>query len=188
MQGQEPIVSKNSRIRHPDCFDVGRNSIVDDFCYFSARIRIGMFCHVASGCSVAGGVGYQFTLGDFSSLSSGVKIWCASNDFVDDLVTLAVPGLDIGDDLIRGDVVLGAMSGVGANSVVMPANTIPEGTVVGALSFVPAGCELEAWSVYAGIPVRLIKRRNRDQVLAQRDRIVRELGLGSARLSGEPPS
>ena len=82
------IISPNIRVRHPEFFKVGEDSVVDDFCYFSTKVTIGRGSHVASGCSVAGGVGRQFTLGDYCSLSSGVKIWCTSDDFVNDLVTL----------------------------------------------------------------------------------------------------
>ena len=67
-----PLVSPNVRIRHPDLFEIGEHSIVDDFCYFSTRVRIGVCSHIASGCSIAGGRARQFTLGDYCSLSSGV--------------------------------------------------------------------------------------------------------------------
>ena len=49
----------------------------------------------------------------------------------------------------------------------MPGNRIPEGTVIGALSFVPAGFEFEPWSVYAGVPIRFVRARNKEAVLAQ---------------------
>jgi acetyltransferase-like isoleucine patch superfamily enzyme len=147
---------------------VGDDSIVDDFCYFSTRVRIGRASHVASGCSVAGGPDHDFVLGDYSSLSSGVKIWCTSDDFVNDIVTIipAAAG-SVKTHLIEGDVVIGDFTAIGSNSVVMPDNRIPEGTVIGALSFVPARYRFESWSVYAGSPIRLVGRRNRENVMAQ---------------------
>lgn len=169
------IISKNIRIRCPEYFEVGEHSIVDDFCYFSTKVKIGKFSHIASGCSVAGGKDRQFVLGDYCSLSSGVKIWCASNDFVNDLVVKMVKDIDIGDKVITGDVTIGNMSGVGSNSVVMPNNNIPEGTVIGALSFVPPNFKFEPWSVYAGIPIRFVKRRNRKNVLSQCERLEQQL-------------
>ena len=163
-----PTISTNIRVRVPDHFIVGEDSIVDDFCYFSTRVRIGRASHVASGCSIAGGPSHQFTLGDYSSLSSGVKIWCTSDDFVNDIVTIIpVAAGAVKMHLIEGDVIIGDFTAVGSNSVVMPGNEIPDGTVVGALSFVPPRYRFEPWSVYAGSPVRLIRPRNRDNVLAQ---------------------
>src|SRR5580658_8101395 len=88
----QAIVSTNSRIRHPEEFAIGADSIVDDYCYFSTRVQIGRSTHIASGCSVAGGREWKFTIGDFCSLSSGVKIWCTSDDFVNDLVTIIPQG------------------------------------------------------------------------------------------------
>ncbi|MBI3457766.1 MAG: hypothetical protein HY002_18470 [Candidatus Rokubacteria bacterium] len=171
-----PIISPNIRVRHPEAWVVGDGSIVDDFCYFSTKVRIGRFAHIASGCSVAGGRAYTFTLGDYSSLSSGVKVWCASDDFVNDVVTILPPEWGaIKEHLITGDVTCGPLTAVGANAVVMPRNTIPEGTVIGALSFVPPDFAFEPWAVYAGVPIRFIERRNRESVLRQRDAIEQRL-------------
>ena len=172
----KPIISPHVRIRHPDQFQVGDFSVVDDFCYFSTRVRIGVCSHIASGCSVAGGATHLFTLGDFSSVSSGVKIWCTSDDFVNDLVVLLPGGAGaLKDHLIEGDVTLGDCTAIGANSVVMPGNHVPEGTVIGALSFVPAGFEFKPWSVYAGTPIRKIAERNRANVTAQSQQLRRTL-------------
>ena len=171
----KPIVSPNTRIRHPEYFEIGEYSIVDDFSYFSTRVRIGRCSHIASGCSIAGGSDRQFILGDFCSLSSGVKIWCTSDDFVNDLVTIVPDGAGpIKVHLITGDVTFDNCTAVGANAVVMPGNHIPEGTVIGALSFVPAGFSFEPWAVYAGIPIRRIGDRNRE-VGAQADALRKRL-------------
>lgn len=172
----KPIISKNIRIRCPNHFLVGENSVVDDFCYFSTRIRVGRCSHIASGCSIGGGKKHLFVLGDYSSLSSGVKIWCSSDNFTNDVVTLIPSGLGkIKSSLIEGGVIIGNMTAVGANTVIMPANHIPEGTVIGALSFVPAGFKFKPWSVYTGIPIKFIKKRNRKNVLAQVKQIERGL-------------
>ena len=166
----KPIVSQHVRIRWPEHFEIGEYSIVDDFSYFSTRVRIGRCSHVASGCSIAGGGDRLFVLGDFSSLSSGVKIWCTSDDFRNDLVTIVPQGVGpLKESLIAGDVIFDNYTAAGSNSVVMPDNRIPEGTVIGALSFVPARFHFEAWAVYAGIPSRKIADRNRRAVHAQAD-------------------
>ena len=173
----KPLVSPNTRIRHADAFEIGEYSIVDDFCYFSTRVRIGLCSHIASGCSVAGGRAHLFALGDFSSVSSGVKIWCVSDDFANDLVTIIPPGVASPKlHLIEGDVTLGHYTAVGANSVIMPANDIPEGTVIGALSFVPERFAFEPWSVYAGVPIRRISSRNKEAVMAQATTLRTALG------------
>ena len=171
-----PIISPNIRVRRPEQFNIGEGSVVDDFCYFSTRVRVGRYSHIASGCSIAGGPERTFVLGDYSSLSSGVKVWCTSDDFVNDLVTLIPPEWgSLKEHLISGDVTFGDLTAVGANSVVMPRNQIPEGTVIGALSLVPPNFSFKPWSVYAGTPVRFITPRNRESVLRQRDAIEQRL-------------
>lgn len=51
----KPIISQNIRQRHPDHFEVGNFSIVDDYSYFSTRVIIGICSHIASGCTIGGG-------------------------------------------------------------------------------------------------------------------------------------
>ena len=184
----KPIVSPNSRIRHPEHFVIGEDSIVDDYCYFSTKVRIGRCTHIASGCSIAGGSEMQFQIGQFCSLSSGVKIWCTSDDFVNDIVTIIPSDVasigPVKTHLIRGDVTLDDYTAVGSNSVVMPKNHIPEGTVIGALSFVPVAFEFQAWSVYAGIPLRFLRPRNRESVMEQVRRLevsLQRQGKGESR-------
>ncbi len=165
----EPIISENIRIRVPDAFDVGEGTVVDDFCYFSTRVVIGRFCHLANGVSVGGGGDRTFTLGDFSSISAGVKIWCSSDDFGRDMAALFPAYVDVDKNTISGDVSLGELTVVGANSVVMPANDIPDGVAIGALSFVPPRFKFNEWSLYAGVPIRLIRVRDRSEIIRQRD-------------------
>lgn len=165
---KDPIISKNIRLRHPDHFRVGDFSIIDDFSYFSTRVEIGRCSHIASNCTIGGGVERLFKLGDFSSISAGCRIWCVSDDFSEDLVTVIPSGLkDVKKHLHTGDVIFQNYTACGANSVVLPHNIIPEGTVIGALSLVPTQFQFEPWSVYAGNPIRLIKRRNKSQVLSE---------------------
>lgn len=163
----EAIVSGNCRIRCPEDFSVGRFSIVDDFSYFSTRVEIGEFCHVSAGCTVIGGRERLFRLGDFSGIATGVRILCGSDDIVNDVMNVVPGDLAHIKSNISGDVVFDPMTGIGANSVVMPDNHIPEGTVIGALSFVPQGFRFEPWSVYVGHPVRMLMPRNRDAVMRQ---------------------
>jgi len=118
-----------------------------------------------------------FEIGCFCSLSSGVKIWCTSDDFVNDLVTIMPPDVEqVKSNLIRGNVTLDDYTAVGSNSVIMPRNHLPEGTVIGALSFVPVAFEFRPWSVYAGIPIRFIRSRNRESVMDQVRRLDAALG------------
>lgn len=163
------IISKNVRIRVPESFDVGNDSVIDDWCYFSTRIRIGECCHIAPNCTIAGGREFLFSLGDLSGIAAGTRIYCSANDFSRDLIGLIPP--EAGAGVIAGDVTLGCYTGVGANSVIMPDQDVPEGVAIGAQSFVPPAFRFEPWTVYWGAPIRPIGKRDRDRVLAQVDQI-----------------
>lgn len=173
---QSSIVSQNIRMRHPSYFEIGNYSIIDDFCYFSTKVKIGQFCHIAPHCTIAGGVTQTFSLGDYSSLSSGCKIYCTTNDFSEGLVVLLPNFLaDLDQEKVSGDVILEKYTGVGTNSVIMPQNYIPEGVTIGALSFVPNNFKFESWMVYAGIPLKAVKKRNKALVLKRVNEIEKRM-------------
>ncbi len=149
-------------IKKPDLVKVGDNVRIADFCRISAACDIGSNCEIAFGAYICGGDGkYTFTMGDYSSLAAGVKVWLSSNDYVNELVTHDVPFVKE----IEGPVTMEKYTGVGTNSVIMPNNHIPEGVTIGALSFVPSNYKFKPWTVYAGCPIRPIKKRNKKNIL-----------------------
>ena len=85
------------------------------------------------------------------------------------------PELDYPRNTIEGDVTAGELTIIGANTVVMPNQTLPVGVAIGALSFVPSNYPFEEWNVYAGIPIRPIKKRNKKEVLKQKSILQEQL-------------
>ena len=111
----KPIISPNVRIRYPELFKIGNYSIVDDFCYFLTKVTIVISSHIA------GGRNLQFICGDFGSLSAGVRVFCASDDFVNDLAGIFSTGFEyLKNNLIKGDVTLRNYVSVRSNSIVIP--------------------------------------------------------------------
>lgn len=166
------IISKMIRCRHPQDFEVGEGSIIDDFCYFSTKVKVGRFSHVANGVSVGGGGDMSFRLGDYSSVSAGVKIWCRSDDFRCDLSLMPPAGYEADKKNVEGDVSIAEACIVGSNTVIMPNNDIPEGVAIGALSFVPSNFSFKPWTLYAGIPIREIRSRDREEALRQKQQFL----------------
>lgn len=159
------IISKNIRIRNKKFFKVGKGSIIDDYCYFSTKVKVGNYSHLAAGCHIAGGVKYTFKLGDFCSISAGVKLWCESNNYISDLPIVFKDCDKVKNDPIKGNIEIGNFCIIGSNSVVMPNNSIPDGVAIGALSFVPENFKFKSWSVYAGAPIRFIKKRSKKKII-----------------------
>ena len=159
------IISKNIRVRNRKFFTIGKGSIIDDFSYFSPKIKVGDFTHIAANCHIGGGVEHKFVIGNFCSISSGVKIWCESNNYIEDLPIVHKGLTKINNNPIKGDVKIGDFCIVGSNSVIMPNNRIPEGVAIGALSFIPQNFSFKSWSVYAGTPIKFIKKREKKKIL-----------------------
>jgi acetyltransferase-like isoleucine patch superfamily enzyme len=181
-----PIISQNVRIRYPEHFRVGEWVIIDDFCYFSTQVQIADFAHIAPGVNVSGGPLRVFRMEDFTGVAAGASIHCTSGDYSNEIAGIFPPWLladgDLRQHYYEGDVVLEKYSLVGVNAVVMPDNVLPIGSVVGALSYVPPSATLKPWTVYAGIPVRPVNRRNQDRVLEQAAEIQRRIDRHKERL------
>jgi len=164
----KPIISKNIRMRYPELFTIGEGSIVDDFCYISVGLSVGKFSHISTGCSFVGGCDNYVRIGDFCGIVAGARLVCNTVDFVNDLATIIPKDvLQVENPINKGDVVFADYSAIGANSVMMPNNYVPEGVVIGALSYVPSNYPFEPWMIYFGTPIKPRKKRNRDSVLKQ---------------------
>ncbi|MGL5721043.1 MAG: acyltransferase [Brevinema sp.] len=160
--GEHTHVAETAIIRQPDHCIIGAYGSILDYTLISPKLTLGNFCLIDRLCIIAGS-SYHFTMEDFTGLGGGVSIWCQSNDYVHNLVSSRAQ--------FTGDVILKKYSGVGAGTVVMPNNVIPEGTTIGANSFVPYNFPLKEWSVYAGSPVRFIKARDKESVLKEAEEL-----------------
>jgi len=155
-------ISEHALIKQPDDFEIGENSSVAEFTTISSKTKIGNNCCIDRNITIAGSK-YNFSIGDFSAIAAGARIWLQSNNYVTDMISHG--------SSIEGDVTMAEFTGIGSNTVVMPNNHIPTGTVIGAMSFVPPNFKFKEWTVYAGTPIREIKSRDKEQVLAQYEKI-----------------
>jgi galactoside O-acetyltransferase len=73
-----------------------------------------------------------------------------------------VPTIFKGNYII-GDVVIGRHCIIGSNSTILPNVILAEGASVGANSLVKQN--LIAWTLYAGVPAKLLKKRDQKEIL-----------------------
>lgn len=154
-------IFETAKIIGMDKISFGEYVIIDDFVliYAKKEIQIHKFVHIAAFSYISSGSG-RVIMEDFSGISSGVKIYTATDDYA----THGFGNPTISSDyrnLCVGDVILKKFSIIGANSVILPGVTIGEGVSVGANSVVTK--DLEPWGVYIGN--RRVKNRDRDGVL-----------------------
>ena len=162
-QGKDVTVYARAKLCYPENIVLGDHVTIDDFVFIVAKklVKIGNYVHIASFASITGGG--VFVMGDYSTLSSGARIFTGTED-LSGMVGATIP--EPYRKARRSYVTIGKHCMVGANSVILPGVTIPDGVVIGAMSLVLEDTELRPWFVYAGSPVRLRKGRPRDKILA----------------------
>lgn len=157
--GKDVIIGKTVRIRKPEEVSIGDGTIIDDFTYISCAMTIGKNCHIASNVSISGGKG-RFFMGDFSTISNGCSVHCASSDYRKCSLDLpSVPeNMQFGGEV--SDIKIGSFVTIGAHSCILPGSQIPEGTALGAYTLIKNTSKLEAYHLYVGTDCRDLGKRN----------------------------
>ena len=160
--GANVIIGKTVRIRYPELVEIGDNVIIDDFTYISTSLKLHSNIHISSGCKIIGGKNSFVEMFPFSTLAPNVVLSAGSDDYTDGIATPMVP-LEFKANSIIGKIIINKHCIVGASSVVLPNVTFNEGATLGALSL--ATKDLEEYKVFAGIPAKPIKDRNKQNII-----------------------
>ena len=143
-----------------------KNIIVGEFSYYAGqdferqvthhydfigdRLIIGKFCQI--------GLGVEFMMNGANHAMDGVSTFpfYIFKGFSQDAPSL--------DKLpIKGDTVVGNDVWIGQNSLILPGAKIGDGVIIGASSIV--GGEIPPYSIVAGNPARLIRKRFDDEMI-----------------------
>ena len=154
--GTDIYISRFARIYNPGDLVIGNHVRIDDFCILSGKLTLGSHIHISAYCALYGK--YGIVMKDFSGLSPRCTLFTASDDFSGDFLMSPMTN-PIHNHIISGEIFLDKYSQIGANSTILPNVIINEGAAAGAMSLITK--DLDAWSVYAGIPVKKIKSRNK---------------------------
>jgi len=165
--GRNVIIGKTVRIRHPELVTIGDNCIIDDFTYISTALHLEAFVHISSGAKIIGGVNAVVTMESYSTLAPNVTLAAGSDDYIGGIATPLVPK-ELKGNYEIGNITIGRHSICGAGAVVLPNVRFGTGACIGALSL--AKTDLEEWWLYAGIPARKIKKRDKDTILKLEER------------------
>lgn len=160
--GKNVIIGKSVRIRYPELVEIGDNVIIDDFTYISTQLKLHSNVHISSGCKVIGGKSAYVEMKEFSTLAPNVVLSAGSDDYTSGIATPVVP-LEYKGNVKIGIIVLNKHCIVGAGSVVLPDVIFKEGACLGALSL--ADRNLEEYILYAGIPAKQLRHRNKEEIL-----------------------
>jgi len=147
-----------ARIAQPERVWIGNHVMIDDFALIIAPVTLRDYVHVCAHASLLGSD--EIEMGEFSAIAPGSRIFSGTEDY-NTMATAVVPAPF--RNPYRAPVKIGRQVAIGANSVILCGVTIGEGAVVGALSLVKT--DLEPWTIYAGVPVRPVGKRDREAVL-----------------------
>lgn len=160
--GKNVIIGKTVRIRKPELVEIGDGSIIDDFTYISAGLKVGKYCHIAAGVNISGGGG-SVRLGDYVAIAAGCSIHAASSGYKS--ASLDYPSIPEGirfggiiDDVNMEDFVL-----LGAHSIVLPGVQLPEGFASGAKTVIRFR-QYDSWTLYTGDDARVVCKRDRRRI------------------------
>jgi acetyltransferase-like isoleucine patch superfamily enzyme len=147
--GKDVIIGKAVRIRHPEKVSIGDNTIIDDFTYISGEVNIGKYVHIASSCAVQATAKSKVSIGDFAGLSSGVRVFAGSAEYVNCSFDYApIPASEQYGGIFE-EVKIGQFVQVGANSVVLPGTVLPNGFTCGALNKLTRKIKYLRWNCLA---------------------------------------
>lgn len=159
--GNNVIIGKTVRIRYPELVEIGDNVIIDDFTYISTSLKLHNNVHISSGCKIIGGKNAYVEMCEFSTLAPNVVLSAGSDDYLSGIATPMVP-IEYKGDVKIGKIILNKHCIVGSGSVVLPDVNFEQGACLGALSL--ANKNLSEYTLFAGIPAKKIKLRNKVEI------------------------
>lgn len=157
--GRNCLISRKSSIYTPELISIGDNVRIDDFCILSGNIKLGSYIHVSAFTSFY--ARYHVEVENFVTISSRVNIYTQNDDYSGDFMTNPMVPEEF-THITGGPVFFLKHSIVGSGCIILPGVTFNEGSCLGAMSL--AKSDLNAWSIYAGIPCKYIKPRRRNVI------------------------
>lgn len=168
--GKNILISDKASIYNADQIEIGDNSRIDDFCVISGKVNIGRNVHITVFCNVAGGT-EGITFEDFSTLAYGCHVFTQSDDYSGKTMTNSTVPQKFKAE-IKKPVRIQRYSIIGTGSIIFPGVILGEGTSVGASSLVLKSTQ--PWSIYFGIPAKLIKARSQELLELEKQYLVEE--------------
>jgi len=159
IQGVDVRIDPTARLKNAIMF--GDHVAIGMCVYCSVLLYTGNWVHIASLTSIIGGIKASLRIGSFAGISTGARIICGSEDFVNSLLGIIPEELRT---TIHGNNIIEDFAWVGAGGIVMPNIVMAKGSVLGAGGVLTKNTE--PWTVYAGVPARPVKMRNKELILA----------------------
>ena len=160
-------IDKSATVKH--LMRHGDHISIDMGVYCSVELYLGSWVHIAPHVSIIGGEKSSLHIGNFAGISTGARMVCGSEDFVNSLLGFMPEEYKINTYGIN---VISDYAWVGAGAIVLPGLSLAEGSVLGAGAVLTK--DTEPWTIYVGNPARPLKMRNKDLILENAKRLLDE--------------
>lgn len=114
---------------------VGNHVAIDHGFYCTVPFAIKDYVHISPYCTVIGGKDTFFEMGNFSGLSAGCRIICASDELKGNGIPNPTVPSKYRDKINHKPVHISDFVIIGTNSIICPGVYLEEGIVIGANSF-----------------------------------------------------
>ena len=158
--GKNVRLSSKASIYGVERISIGSNVRIDDFAILSAGeggIEIGNYVHIALQASLVGKG--RIVVKDFANISGRVGVYSSNDDYSGEFMSNPCMPEEY-TNVLFDEVVIGEHAIIGSGSIVLPGVHLGKGCAIGAQSLVKEDCE--AFGIYAGSPVKFIKKRKED--------------------------
>jgi acetyltransferase-like isoleucine patch superfamily enzyme len=175
--GRSVLVSRRAVFFRPERISLGDHTRVDAFCILSADsngLRIGRNVHVSAYSALLGRE--EMEIGDFATISVRCTIFSSNDDYSGaTMANATIPAAYRGASDAPVKVKPHAI--VGAGCTILPGVTLGDSACVGAMSLVKD--DVAAFAVVAGVPARVIGRRQEGHLALAEQLLRAEAGTGS---------
>ena len=161
--GENVIIGKTVRIRHPELVSIGDNVIIDDFTYISGEVHIGDYVHIAPGCTISASRS-RITMKAFSGLSSGCRVYGGSSNYIKACLDTPTIPQEYVFGVTYEEVVLEKFCLIGANTVILPGVCLPEGVASAANMVLKKNTKYKNWSLLTS-ENKCLPRRGKEKLL-----------------------
>lgn len=155
--GEDVQISRKCSIYGAENINIENHVRIDDFCILSGKITIGNHVHISAYTGLYGGSA-GIVIEDFVSISSRNAVYAVSDDYSGEgMANPTIP--DKYRKVIQASVTISRHVLIGSGCTILPGVIVKEGSSVGAMSLINKS--LEPWGMYAGIPCRRLKDRDK---------------------------
>ena len=164
--GKNIKISKFVNIYNPINLILHDNIRIDDFTIISCKGPIEIFSnvHISAQCFISSTT--KIIFGNYTCISVGCRLFGGCDDFSGDYLTNpTIPKKYL--KVTEGDIILKDHVLVGSNSIILPNVILEEGSSFGCFSLIKNNTE--AWKVYGGIPIKILKNRSKKCLELQKE-------------------